>query len=197
MRWIFAFLFLISSSFSQGPETLTFSYRDLNGREGKFPIHGKQVLLSFLNKESSSVLEKWLGSLPLEELKRRQIVFLNILFPGGIFFMIPKKKARYSLGIKVNQEVANYLKFSSEVEREIYDSLDIRWVPDFDRKIFGQFGLNSKQSHFLLFNETGTIQGIYEGFTHMQKVDFLSKLSSRKEKKQETSVKSQNKLSTE
>ena len=197
MRWIFAFLLLISSGFSQDPDSLSFSFRDLNGNEGRFPILGKQVVLSFLNKGSSNVLEKWFDSLPYEDLESEQMVFVNIIFPGGIFFMIPKKKARNSLRTKVNQEISNYLSDCTELERRLYGSLDIRWIPDFKRKVFAQFGLKSSHSHFLLFSEAGTIQGIYEGFTQMQKMDFLSKLGAPRKRVPETGDRSQNKQSGE
>ena len=138
---------------------------------------GRSLILSLLNHDSTNAVQQWIEALPLEKVKQHNLSFINIVFPGGLFFLIPPRKALKTLQKRIDREVKSYLEHAGAKERRIFQELDIRWVADFDQSIFEEFNLSPQKSHFLFFNSQGDLLGQYTGFSEIQKIHFLWRLN--------------------
>ncbi len=123
----------------------------------KLPSTGTLHVVSFLNKRSESSIKMWTDFLPLKTLANRSVVFTNIVFPGGLFFMIPRSKAILKIRKTIENEINKFQKQWTAEERQIYQTLDINWVVDFKRKFFKAYQLNSNYSHLFLINSEGKL----------------------------------------
>ena len=123
----------------------------------KLPSTGTLHVVSFLNKQSGASVRLWTEFLPLEILAKHSVAFSNIVFPGGLFFMIPKSKALSKIRKTIENEVNQFQKGWSAKEKKIYNSLKINWVVDFKRNLFKKYQLNSRYSYLFLINSEGKL----------------------------------------
>jgi hypothetical protein len=140
--------------------------------QASFPEQGRITIVSFFSPRSTDELFSWIEVLPLQLSSQLNIRFINILFPGGIFFMIPRKKAYERISEQVQEKIQTALEQMSNEERGIFEQLEIYWVADLDKNIFKSWGLDYNDSWFFLFDEKGKLVRKYSGYSNLQSLDF-------------------------
>ena len=130
---------------------------DLYSRPLKLPSTGTIHVVSFLNKHSGDSIKRWTEFLPLKKLKNSQVQFTNIVFPGGLFFMIPKSKALSKIRKTISKEISLFQEGWTQEEQSNYQNLNVYWLVDFKRKLFKSYGLNSRFSYLFLINTEGKL----------------------------------------
>ncbi|MCO4783785.1 MAG: hypothetical protein KC646_15770 [Candidatus Cloacimonetes bacterium] len=97
----------------------------------------------------------WIESLNLGLIKRANVKLLNIISPGGMFFMIPKKKAFDKIKKVVQQEFEESVSYLDPKDRLAVLDLDIRWLGDYKRQLFNKYKAEINQSTVILFDHSG------------------------------------------
>jgi len=131
--------------------------QDMYSETVKLPSTGTLHVVSFLNKQSGSSVRLWTEFLPLKMLANHSVVFSNIVFPGGLFFMIPKSKALSKIRKIIENEVNQFQEGWPAEDKKVYQSLKINWVVDFKRNLFKKYELNSRYSYLFLINSEGKL----------------------------------------
>lgn len=147
-----------------------------------FPEQNEKIyIISFFSEKTSTAVFEWLSILPLKRLNPEKIEFINIVFPGGLFFMIPPKKALATLRQQISDEIEKNLANCHIEQQRFFQSLRIRWIADFQRKIFRSWGLDSQESWFFFFSPTQE-PVLYKGFSRLQSLDLLIRLELKNNK---------------
>jgi hypothetical protein len=170
-------------NFWANPSVHKFQARSLSGIELSFPWRGRPVILSFFSSSTVDDLQDWLQVLPLSILQKNQVTLLNIIYPGPGFSLIPPRRARKSLKNRIETEIDLALKDLNLPSVALYKNLQIHWIPDFRRRIFKVFGLDSYQSHIFLIDSENQLIGFYEGFSKIQALNLRLKLQKMAMKK--------------
>jgi len=153
-----------------------FKARSLSGEELRFPFPGKIVILSFFSASTLEDLQAWIEILPLSLLQEDKLVFLNILYPGPGFALIPPRKARKSLKTRIDRELQT---IAQEANTEVpipLEKMSIHWIPDFKKKLFKRFKLDFRKSHTFLVDSKSRLRGAYQGFSRIQALNLRLKL---------------------
>ena len=149
---------------------------DIKSMPIKLPSTGSIHVVSFLNRHSGDTIKLWAEYLPLIKLKNSRIQFTNIVFPGGLFFMIPKSKAMAKIRKTISNQIMRFQNDWSIEEKISYQNLKVYWTIDFKRKLFKTYGLNSKYSYLFLINSQGQLVKKLRQDDHIQMQNFLKLL---------------------
>jgi hypothetical protein len=148
-----------------------------SGKRVDFPCDPEKFcIISFFSEKTSNSVFDWLSILPFEQLDPQKIEFINVLFPGGIFFMIPQPKALNAIRKQVTAEIQKNLQNSPPEQQKIFHSLNIKWVADLQRKLFRSWNLDANESWFFFFAPGNNEPTVYRGFSRLQSLDFLIRL---------------------
>ena len=155
---------------------------DINSISIRLPSTGTTHVVSFLNKHSGNAVKVWAELLPMKKLKNSRIQFTNIVFPGGLFFMIPKSKAIAKIRKTITNEITQFQNDWPIEEKENYRNLEIHWIVDFKRKLFKTYDLNSRYSYLFLIDAQGRLLKKLRQDDHSQLQGFLQLLLNEIEK---------------
>ncbi len=175
MPFIFALALMNSAPFAETlPEIRVhslFAREDLN-----LPVSGQKTIISFFSPSSLSRLEEWLEHLSLRSEEVRDLVFINVLWPGGTFFMIPRPKAMQRMEDEILESLAELR--HDEDQARLMRSMRMVWVADIERRIHRQLNLKAGPFQAMLLDENGRILGQYEGFSRTQALHLRAHLLS-------------------
>ncbi|PCJ21078.1 MAG: hypothetical protein COB02_00375 [Candidatus Cloacimonadota bacterium] len=154
MKWN-SFLIIALLSISWTKENLQIKRNSLFGQKISIPNQKQPILVSFFTKGNQKQMNQWIESLNPKLLKRAKIKLLNIVSPGGLFFMIPKKKVFNKIRKIVKSEFKESISYLQEKERQDILNLDIIWLGDYKRQLFNLYKAKINQSTVILFDENG------------------------------------------
>lgn len=117
-----------------------------------------------------------------EKFKDIPVQFTNIVFPGGIFFMIPENKAISKMRRNIEEEIERFQAHWNEDQKSLYNSLNVHWAADFKRKLFKSYGLNSRNSYLFLVSPQGQLLSKVQQDNPAELSDFVRLLSREVEK---------------
>jgi|GEM_PF-1391579 len=117
----------------------------------------KYVVLAMLSSRDSSLVEEWLSGVNLSTLSRKPVEFVNFVFPGGLFFMIPRKKALGKIRERIESEERDYLNNMNPQESRIYQELKVSWIADFTANTWAQLELDKNKGYLFLIAPDGRI----------------------------------------
>lgn len=118
---------------------------------------GKYIVLAMLSSRDSSLVEEWLRGVNLKTLGRKPVKFVNFVFPGGLFFMIPRKKALAKIRERIESEEREYLNNMNPQESRIYQKLEVSWIADFTANTWAQLELDKNKGYLFLIAPDGRV----------------------------------------
>ena len=121
-------------------------------------------IVTFFNKHNSPLVKSWIDYLPLREAHNHQVGFVNIIFPGGLFFMIPRRQALKKIKKQVDQAMEGAISTLNPEDQSLVRDLNLHWIADFSRFHFKQLELDSKKMHVLLVDQKGQVLAKETGF---------------------------------
>ncbi|MCJ8345399.1 hypothetical protein MJH12_07655 [bacterium] len=154
MKWNF-FLILTLLSFSYSKTSIKLKRNSLFAKKIQIPNQNSPTLVSFFTKGNQDEMNQWIENLNPSLIKRAKVKLLNVISPGGMFFMIPKKKVFRKLRKIVKEEFEDSLSYLPMDQRlEVLD-LDIVWLGDYKRELFNLYKAKINQSTVILFDANG------------------------------------------
>lgn len=159
------FLLLILLSVSYSTTNLQLKRNSLFDKKIDLPDSKSPVLLSFFTKGNQDEMSQWIENLNPSLIKRANVKLLNVISPGGMFFMIPKKKAFHKIRNVVETEFQESISDLAPQERlEILD-LDINWLGDYKRQLFNKYEAKINISTVILFDANGQLITRVDGYS--------------------------------
>lgn len=115
------------------------------------------TVLAMLSSRDTSLVEEWLRGVNLKSLRKKPVEFINFVFPGGLFFMIPRKKALFRIRERIETEERDYLRNMNPQESQIYQELKVRWIADFTANTWAQLELDKNKGYLFLIAPDGRV----------------------------------------
>jgi cytochrome oxidase Cu insertion factor (SCO1/SenC/PrrC family) len=150
------------------PDAPNLDLQDLYGNQLSLTSYkGKIVIVSFLDKKSQEEATTWVESLPASYLGDSRIVFVNVVFPGGISFLVPRPKVVSRLRQDIEDLRESFRKSLSPKEQLEMESTEIRWAADWKRDWASRWGSIRHMVNVFIIDQDGklrdTIRGMNDG----------------------------------
>ena len=156
-------LFTMSDLFSYPPAP-PLKLMDLYGKQLTLSSYkGKIVIVSFLDKKSQAEATTWVESLPASYLGDSRIVFANIVYPGGISFLVPRPKVISRLRRDIEELRTGFRDSLSTEEQKQMRKTEIRWAADWKRNWAGQWGSIRHMVNVFVIDQDGRLRDTIRG----------------------------------
>lgn len=143
------------------PEAAPIRAVDLYGK--RFDLkekRGKIVLLTFLDRDSANEAIHWLERQTTWLLHQPGVSFVNVFYPGGMFFMIPRGEAVHRIRQEVGKTRQEMMASLPPDEQKRLEAADIRWVVDWKRGIASRYPVERGRANLFLLDELGRIREV-------------------------------------
>jgi len=138
----FVFTFsLCASDYEEmiGGEVISFSQVDAFGNHFDMDDYiGRNIVVSIGDKKSDlehSLWNDWKNLFVFSP----DTIFINIYFPGGISFTVPRGEVVHRIRRSINNRKKEILNSVTKDKKNFLSSLDIHWIIDWKRKITRRF----------------------------------------------------------
>ncbi len=139
---------------------------DLYGKQMDIQDYrNKVVVLAFIDKKSQAETIKWVENLPSDYLGDKRLVFINVIFPGGISFVIPRAKVVKRLRKDIGNIRASLQTSLNTDEGERLEKTEIRWAADWKRQHSSRWGAIRHRVNLFLIDSTGHIRDTMRGMS--------------------------------
>ena len=140
------------------PPAPRFSQSDLFGRPFDLTqTRGKIVLLAFLDRNSTFEAIEWLERQTTWLLHEPNLSFVNVFYPGGHSFLIPRGEVVSKIRKEINRSEKNLLMGLADPEVEAYKKADIHWLVDWKRQISRLYPVEKGRVNLFLIDTEGAI----------------------------------------
>lgn len=164
------FLLLLLSEFAfassdfqklKGFRAPVFSCTDAYGKNFDLKaLQGKIVILSVGDKKASLEESFWNSWDHVFEFSG-ETVFVNVFFPGGISFSVPRGEVVAKIRKAISDRMKKLLSEVSQERRGFLKKLDIHWVIDWNRSISERFEAPRHEIIVFAIDRKGTIRDCY------------------------------------
>jgi len=155
--------FTFSSLFSY-PKAPTLELTDLYGSKLSIDSYkGKVVIVSFIDKKSQDEAIKWVESLPSTYLGDSRIAFANVIYPGGVSFLVPRKKVLSRLKNNIETLRTNFAQSLSKQEQNKLSTTEIRWAADWKRNWSSKWGTIRHMVNIFVVDQDGMLRDTIRG----------------------------------
>lgn len=126
---------------------------------------GRVAVVSFVDRKSSADAMRWADELPGEWLGDPRLVFLNVVFPGGISFLVPRPAVVDRLRDEIAATMADYAAGLPPDLRRRFDATEIRWAADWKRRTSGDWGVVRHELNVFVVDGQGRLRERMHGAT--------------------------------
>jgi len=160
-------LFLTSTLYAGEYEKIVgqnvYSFSQVDAFGNQFDINdyiGKKMVISIGDKKSDIKKSLWNDWKNLYKFSK-DTVFINIYFPGGISFTVPRGEVVHRIRKMINKRKSEILNSVSYEKRKFLNSLDIHWIIDWKRRISGRFHAPRHTIISFFIDKNGIIRDYY------------------------------------
>lgn len=121
---------------------------------------GKVLIISIGDKKANVKESLWYTWETLY-LFPEDVVFINIYYPGGISFTVPRGEVVHRIRKKINKCVEEILSKSPPDRREFLERLEIHWIIDWKRNISWKFKAPRHKIVTYLVDKKGIVRDYY------------------------------------
>ncbi len=144
------------------PEAPDFGRVDLFGKPFRLSgLAGRTVVLSFLDRDSVPEAVRWLDRQTTWFLHQEGITFVNVFFPGGIFFLVPRGEAVARIRREVDETRAGMAEGLDPASRQRLETADIRWVVDWKREWSSLYPVERGRVNLFLLDRERRIREVW------------------------------------
>ena len=124
---------------------------------------GRVVVVSFIDKKSQKEAIEWVESLPADYLGLPKLAFVNVIFPGGISFLVPRPKVVKRLRGDIENVRQSMRHSLSPAEREKLKKTTIRWAADWKRHHSTRWGVIRHRVNVFIVDSQGRLRDTLRG----------------------------------
>ena len=126
---------------------------------------GRVVVVSFIDKKSQKEAIEWVESLPADYLGDSKLVFVNVIFPGGISFLVPRPKVVQRLRSDI-ESVRQSMRLSLPTgDRAKLEKTTIRWAADWKRHHSTRWGVIRHRVNVFIVDGQGRLRDTLRGMS--------------------------------
>lgn len=156
-------LFDFSTIFSY-PQAKPLNLMDLYGTNLNIEDYKDKILIvSFLDKKSQEEAIEWVESLPSSYLGSKDIVFINVIYPGGVSVLVPRGKVVERLRNDIHSLRTGFRKGLSPEDKSRMDATEIRWAADWERKWSQKWGSMRHMVNIFIIDRQGILRDTIRG----------------------------------
>ncbi|MDD5090247.1 MAG: hypothetical protein PHQ23_04955 [Candidatus Wallbacteria bacterium] len=139
--------------------TPLFSQTDAFGKRFELKgLIGRVLVISIGDKKSvveESLWNSW------ENLQRfsSKTVFVNVFYPGGVSFSVPRGEVVSRIRKSINQRTKEVIRTAPAARRDFLRALEIHWIIDWERKISARYAAPRHRVVVYLSDRKGRIRG--------------------------------------
>jgi len=126
---------------------------------------GRVVVVSFIDKQSRDEAIRWTESLPADYLGDPRLAFVNVVFPGGISFLVPRPKVVDRLRADIAAIRAGMRDSMPPDDRERLARTTIRWAVDWKRRHSAEWGVIRHNVNVYVVDAQGRLRDTHRGMT--------------------------------
>lgn len=144
------------------PPAPHFSQTDLFGNEFDLSqTRGKITLLTFLDRNSSAEAVAWLERQTTWLLHQPDISFVNVFYPGGHSFLIPRGEVVVKIREEIQKSEAALMKDLPPPDVQAYQDAEIHWLVDWKRQISRLYPVERGRVNLFLLDRQGSIVEVH------------------------------------
>ncbi|MBI3891127.1 MAG: hypothetical protein HY303_06315, partial [Candidatus Wallbacteria bacterium] len=138
-----------------------FRSNDLYGRRVSLAEYaGRLCIVTFVDQRNEEEARAWLEEQSIDYLGDPDIVFVNVLYPGRIPFIVSRDNAADSIRREVDRFLEQLWQNFSEKEREQFQKTTIRWIVDWKRDLQRAFNTTRDRVNIVVIDGQGRIRQI-------------------------------------
>ncbi len=138
-----------------------FELRDLHGLTvSPGTLAGKIAILAFVDQKSQAEAKAWLTDQSLDFLGDPGLVFVNVLYPGSLPFVVSRGKASEQIRTEIDRHVQLTREKFEPAKLERFDRTEIHWVVDWNRELQRDFNVTRGRLNMVVLDGKGRIREI-------------------------------------
>ncbi len=118
-------------------------------------------IITFFDRRNREAVMRMVESLPEELLDKDGIVFVNVIHPGGISFLVPRGEVIARIRRRIRDCERTYLRRVDPATAEAYAKTMIIWIVDWKRRLARRYHSVSGLINVYLVDESGRIRNLY------------------------------------
>jgi len=126
---------------------------------------GRVVVVTFIDKKSQTEAISWTERLPEDYLGDERVVFINVIFPGGISFLVPRVKVVERLRSEITSVRAQLRASMTPEQRTRLENSTIRWAADWKRRHSARWGVVRHRVNVFIVSPDGRLRETLRGMT--------------------------------
>ena len=141
------------------PRAPGFRATDMYGKEVSLDdYHGANVVLTFLSPTCVKDAVEWLKGVQTNFLGLRDVVFVNVLFPGPTPAFSSRSASLKTLRTKIEDFYAQARDHMAPDDRKRLESSEIRWIVDWKRDLHERYDVVPDRVTILLIDGNGRVR---------------------------------------
>jgi hypothetical protein len=119
---------------------------------------GSAVVLTFLSPACYKEAIAWLKGVQTSFLGDREIVFINVLYPGPTPAFSSRAATARRLRARIEEFYADVRDRMSPAEQRSLERTEIRWIVDWRRELYRRYDVAVDRVHLVLIDRSGRIR---------------------------------------
>ncbi|MBI4871861.1 MAG: hypothetical protein HY814_09880 [Candidatus Riflebacteria bacterium] len=150
----------------ENPPAPDFSAVDLYGKRMSMrELRGRIVVMSFVDQKNEDEARAWLSEQSVDFMGDPDLVFLNVLYPGRIPFIVSRGNAADTIRQEVDRYLDETWKELDEKEKQAFRATTIRWLVDWKRELQRRYNVTRDRVNIVVVDPQGCIREIVRNKT--------------------------------
>jgi cytochrome oxidase Cu insertion factor (SCO1/SenC/PrrC family) len=150
----------------ENPMAPDFSAVDLYGnRMSMRDLRGRIVVMSFVDQKNEEEARAWLSEQSMDYMGDPDLVFLNVLYPGRIPFIVSRGNAADSIRQEVDRYLDETWRQLDEKEKQAFRATSMRWLVDWKRELQRRYNVTRDRMNIVIVDAQGRIREIVRNKT--------------------------------
>ncbi|MBI4872367.1 MAG: hypothetical protein HY814_12465 [Candidatus Riflebacteria bacterium] len=138
-----------------------FRLRDLYGKSvSPDDLQGRIAIFSFVDQKNEDEARSWLSEQSIDYMGNPNIVFVNVLYPGRIPFVVSRGNAAESIRAEIDRFLDEEWKRYTDQERQLFSRTTIRWLVDWKRDLQRKFNVTRDRVNIVIVDGQGRIRDL-------------------------------------
>lgn len=150
----------------ENPTAPDFTAVDLYGKRMSMrDLRGRIVVMSFVDQKNEDEARAWLSEQSVDFMGDPDLVFLNVLYPGRIPFIVSRGNAADTIRQEVDRYLDETWKELDEKEKQAFRATTLRWLVDWKRELQRRYNVTRDRVNIVVVDSQGCIREIVRNKT--------------------------------